>query len=307
MEKIIEIKSLNFNYKSSSTILSDINLDLFDNEIFVLLGHNGAGKTTLIRLLLDFIRGYNGSISLFGKNSTNPESRARVGYMSEMPVIIDFETAEGFLAYFASLAGISDASAKVAELLELTGLIHHKAKKLSSYSKGMKQRLNLAKALLNDPDLLIMDEPVIGLDPIGQELIEKVVVGRKQSGKSVLINTHSVSFAEKVADRVGFLMGGELKRIIPKDEFNTSGFPVEIGFQLENSGAIDLFKELGEIKSIEEKAFFIRLDELSSYKKFLKTAEERDAVIYKVHYEGASLETHFLEYAAMLKKEDRSK
>lgn len=230
MDKIVEIKDLNYSYQTGHKILEAVNLEINQNEIFVFLGHNGAGKTTLIRLLLNFIKGYDGKISLFGHEPENPESRKKVGFMSEQPVVYEFENAEGYLSYFADLAQINDKAEVIQQLMNLSGLKQHREKKLGQYSKGMLQRLNLCRALLNDPELLIMDEPVIGLDPLGQELIERVVRKRKENGRSVFINTHSISFAAKVADRVGFLMGGHLKKIFTREEISNQAEVLEKAF-----------------------------------------------------------------------------
>lgn len=230
MEKIVEIAGLNYSYQQNHRILEDINLDILAGEVFVFIGHNGAGKTTLIRLLLNFIKGYAGRIALFGHSPEEPESRQKVGFMSEQPVVYSYETAEGYLNYFADLAKIQDKKEVIKSLMHLTGLEQHAGKKLEQYSKGMLQRLNLSRSLLNDPELLIMDEPVIGLDPLGQELIERVVRERRARGKAVFINTHSISFAAKTADRVGFLMGGKLKKIFSRNEFSAQAEVLEKAF-----------------------------------------------------------------------------
>ncbi|MEW6712053.1 MAG: ABC transporter ATP-binding protein [Candidatus Riflebacteria bacterium] len=219
MQKIVLIERLNYSYHPGHKILEDIDFSIENGQVFVFLGHNGAGKTTLLRLMLDFIKGYSGKIELFGYIPSEQNSRQKIGFMSEQPVVYDYENAQGYLNYFADLSQIENKESRIAEMMDLTGLQQHAHKKLGQYSKGMLQRLNLARSLLNDPELLIMDEPVIGLDPLGQDLIEKVVHQRRQKGHSVLVNTHSISFAAKVADRVGFLMGGKLKRIFEKDEF----------------------------------------------------------------------------------------
>ena len=228
MIQIVSIENLNYFYHPEHKILDDVNLQIFSDEVFVLLGHNGAGKTTLIRLLLDFLKGYQGKIELFGYSPENQKSRGAVGFMSEQPVVYEYETASGYLHYFGQFCNAS--SERIRNLMTLTGLDQHHHKRLSQYSKGMLQRLNLSRALLNDPDLLIMDEPVMGLDPLGQELIERVVQSRREKGKAVFINTHSISFAAKVADRVGFLMGGHLKKVINRTEFSAGPDVIEKAF-----------------------------------------------------------------------------
>lgn len=230
MQTIIKLENLSYSYHTGHQILNDISTEMSSEEVFVLLGHNGAGKTTLIRLLLDFVRGFSGKIELFGQSPENETSRTRIGFMSEQPVIYQYENASSYLNYFADLSGVVEKDRVIKELLELTGLNQHGKKNLDQYSKGMLQRLNLARALLNDPDLLIMDEPIIGLDPLGQDLIEKVVKDRRARSRAVFINTHSISFAAKVADRVGFLMGGKLKKVFKREEFASGAEVLERAF-----------------------------------------------------------------------------
>jgi ABC-2 type transport system ATP-binding protein len=243
MKAIVEIENVEYSDAGNNDILRNLSFKIYENEVFVLLGHNGAGKTTLIRLLLDFLRNYSGSISLFGYEPVFSEARKKVGFMSELPAVYDYETAHGYLRYFAGLSAIENSEERINQLLEQTGLIQHKGKKLFEYSKGMLQRLNLARALLKDPDLLIMDEPVIGLDPLGQSLIEDVVYQQRKKNKAVFINTHSVGFAARMADRVGFLMGGELRKIFERNEF-------EGGHDVLQKAFLEYSKDL----SLEDKA-----------------------------------------------------
>ncbi len=308
MKKIIEIEDVKFAYNAGSEILKGINLEVFQGEIMVLLGHNGAGKTTLMRLILDFIRGYSGKILINGKSSIDPESRANIGFMSEHPVIYDFEDARGYLNYYASLIdSISVEKERIDYLLGLTGLDVHKDKKLISYSKGMLQRLNLARSLLNDPELLIMDEPIIGLDPIGQELIANVAQERRKAGKSVLVNTHSVSFAEKLADRVGFLMGGELKVIMDRSEFMRNSFPMMIYFRAgDETDQKKLFDDFPEAKK-QEDAIAVTISREENYKDCMLKSIEHGLKLVGISSAHSILEKKFLEYASVLKKEDRTR
>ena len=219
-DKILELTDIHFAYRRSPEILKGISLIIREGEVVVLLGHNGAGKTTLIRLILNFTQGFVGFASLFGKPVNDPASRSRVGYLSESPISYPQLSARQFLTFFGRLAGLPEdlLCTRVEQLIEKTSLHVHGEKRLGSFSKGMLQRLNLARALLNDPDLLILDEPIFGLDPIGQELIKSVVLEWKNRGKAVLINTHAVSFAREIGDRVAFLMAGKIARVVLRNE-----------------------------------------------------------------------------------------
>jgi ABC-type multidrug transport system ATPase subunit len=227
--------------------------------------------------------------------------------MSEQPVVYDYETVSGYLNYFADLAEISDKGGRIEELLELTGLARHREKKLSQYSKGMLQRLNLARALLNDPDLLIMDEPVIGLDPLGQDLIEKVVISRKKAGKAVFINTHAVSFAAKMADRVGFLMGGRLKKIFNREEFEKGTFPYVYEISCPNDEVYEKFLAEFEMKEKEELMARFVVKDVDESEKLLNMIVSTSSRILHVAANQEVLEKAFLEYSADLSLEDRAR
>ena len=218
---ILDLQEVSFAYHHSAQILKGITLSLRRGETLVLLGHNGAGKTTLLRLILHFTQGYQGEASLFGKPFSDPQARSRVGYLPENPIVSPLLNAREFLRFFGELSGLqgSELEARIDRLLEKTSMHVYGDQRLGSFSKGMLQRINLARALLNDPDLLILDEPVIGLDPIGQELIRSVVREMKAAGKSVFINTHAVSFARQMGDKVAFMMGGKIVRVVPREEF----------------------------------------------------------------------------------------
>lgn len=307
MESIVKIENLNYSYSSGQKILENVNLELFSNEIFVLLGHNGAGKTTLIRLILDFHRGYSGGLEVFGRPPEDCSARNRVGFMSEQPVIYEFETAKGYLDYFSDLSEIPRKNEKIKELMSITGLDQHKDKKLSQYSKGMLQRLNLARALLNDPDLLIMDEPVMGLDPLGQELVEKVVKERKAAGKSVFINTHAVSFAAKLADRVGFLMGGRLRKIYSRKDFEKGSFPYIYEILFANDTVAKQFEKEFVFVSHQEMAGQIMVNDQTESEKLLGRVVSTSSRVLHVAANQEVLEKAFLDYSKDLSLEDRSR
>ncbi|GAB4276644.1 MAG: hypothetical protein Kow0029_18800 [Candidatus Rifleibacteriota bacterium] len=307
MTKILKISDLQYCYAGKHRILEDINLEIDDNEIFVMLGHNGAGKTTLIRFILDFMRGYQGKIELFGHDPREESARKKVGFMSEQPVIYDYETAEGYLHYFAGLAEIENVDGRINELMQLTGLIQHKDKKLCEYSKGMLQRLNLARSLLNDPDLLILDEPVIGLDPLGQDLVERVVKSRKEAGKSVFINTHAVKFAAKLADRVGFLMGGRLKKIFHRIDFEKGEFPYIFEIEFSDAEVIKDFSQDFDLQSRQElTARFLVKNREESNKLLERIVSSGSSLLY-VSANQDVLEKAFIEYSQDLSLEDRAK
>lgn len=196
------------------TPLKSCTLQVQQGETFGLLGPNGAGKTTLLKLLLGIIRPTAGEAMLLGKPAGDRTSRQRVGYLPENAYFYDYLTGWEFLQYTAGLFQIPPAVAqrRIAELLDLVGLAQSAARKkqLRRYSKGMLQRVGMAQALINDPEIVFLDEPMSGLDPLGRYQIREIILSLKSQGKTVFFNSHVLSDVEQICDRVAILALGEL-------------------------------------------------------------------------------------------------
>lgn len=194
--------------------LKDCSLTVYQGETFGLLGQNGAGKTTLLKTLLGIIRANGGQGWLLGKPLGDRSVKQRVGYLPENPYFYDFLTGWEFLQYAAGLFRISpEAQAKrIPELLDMVGLSQASARKkqLRQYSKGMLQRIGMAQALINDPEIVFLDEPMSGLDPLGRYQIREIILSLKEQGKTIFFNSHVLSDVELVCDRVAILARGEL-------------------------------------------------------------------------------------------------
>ncbi|HEY9698598.1 MAG TPA: ABC transporter ATP-binding protein [Trichocoleus sp.] len=194
--------------------LQDCNLQVFQGETFGLLGQNGAGKTTLLKTLLGIIRPSGGSGTLLGKPLGDRTVKQQVGYLPENPYFYDYLTGWEFLEYAANLFQISPdlRRKRIPELLDLVGLAQSSARKkqLRQYSKGMLQRIGMAQALINDPEVVFLDEPMSGLDPLGRYQIREIIVSLKSQGKTIFFNSHVLSDVEKICDRVAILARGEL-------------------------------------------------------------------------------------------------
>lgn len=194
--------------------LQDCNLQVFRGETFGLLGQNGAGKTTLLKTLLGIIRPSSGSGTLLGKPLGDRTVKQQVGYLPENPYFYDYLTGWEFLEYAANLFQIPAAlyRKRIPELLDLVGLAQSSARKkqLRQYSKGMLQRIGMAQALINDPEVVFLDEPMSGLDPLGRYQIREIIVSLKSQGKTIFFNSHVLSDVEKICDRVAILARGEL-------------------------------------------------------------------------------------------------
>jgi ABC-2 type transport system ATP-binding protein len=194
--------------------LKDCSLTVYQGETFGLLGQNGAGKTTLLKTLLGIIRPNGGQGWLLGKPLGDRTVKQRVGYLPENPYFYDFLTGWEFLQYTAGLFRIpSDVQAKrIPDLLDMVGLSQSAARKkqLRQYSKGMLQRIGMAQALINDPEIVFLDEPMSGLDPLGRYQIREIILSLKDQGKTIFFNSHVLSDVELVCDRVAILARGDL-------------------------------------------------------------------------------------------------
>jgi ABC-2 type transport system ATP-binding protein len=217
--KIIDTKGLTKVYSSSFKknkvqALVDFNLNVEKGVIFGLLGPNGAGKTTLVKLLLGITFPTSGSASILEKDISDYKIKAKIGYLPENHKYPPYLKGGEVLKFFGKLSGMKgvELDKKIDELLELVKLTQWKKTKVKAYSKGMMQRLGLAQALINDPELIFLDEPTDGVDPIGRKEIRDILVGLKNRQKTVFLNSHLLSEVELITDRVGILNKGKLLR-----------------------------------------------------------------------------------------------
>ncbi len=196
--------------------LRHCSLQIRAGETFGLLGPNGAGKTTLLKILLGITRPTAGHGTLLGAPLGDRATKQRVGYLPENPYFYDFLTGWEFLRYAAELFQMprSQQSQRILDLLHRVGLDPQVARNtaMEKYSKGMLQRVGMAQALINDPDLVFLDEPMSGLDPLGRYQMRELIAGLKAQGKTVFFNSHVLSDVEQICDRVGILLEGELVR-----------------------------------------------------------------------------------------------
>ena len=194
--------------------LTSCSLSINRGETFGLLGPNGAGKTTLLKTLLGIVRPTTGRAVILGKPIGDRSVKQKIGYLPENAYIYDFLTAWEFLEFIAGLFQIprSIQRQRIPKLLDLVGLADSTArkKKLRQYSKGMLQRVGMAQALINDPEIVFLDEPMSGLDPMGRYRMREIVLSLKQQGKTIFFNSHVLSDIEQICDRIAFLALGEL-------------------------------------------------------------------------------------------------
>jgi len=194
--------------------LQDCSLSVYQGETFGLLGPNGAGKTTLLKVLLGITKATSGKAVLLGRPVGDRSIKQRVGYLPENAYYYDYLTGWEFLTFVAGLFQIPPRETKkrVSELLDLVGLAESAAKKkqLRQYSKGMVQRIGMAQALINDPDVVFLDEPMSGLDPMGRYQVRQIILSLKEKGKTIFFNSHILSDVELICDRIAILAQGKL-------------------------------------------------------------------------------------------------
>jgi ABC-2 type transport system ATP-binding protein len=212
IEQVTKVYEPLWPWHRSSTVLSDVSLSVTKGEIFGFLGHNGAGKTTTMKILLGLLRPTSGRVDVLGAPAGDVATHSKLGYLPEAPYFYDYLTAEEFLEFYGKLAGMSrDAiQSRISILLEQVGLQEAQHRQLRKFSKGMLQRIGLAQALIQDPELVVLDEPMSGLDPMGRKEVRDLILSLREQGKTVFFSTHILSDVEMVCDRVGILAKGKM-------------------------------------------------------------------------------------------------
>jgi ABC-2 type transport system ATP-binding protein len=212
MSTVVTVQDLRKRYRSRDPWAVDgVSFQIESGEAFGLLGPNGAGKTSIVKMISGLLRPDSGSISLFGSDPGNPAARADLGFAPEDPDFPKYLRAREVLDYFASLLGLDQAerSRRIPETLAFAGL-DAENRQIRQYSKGMKQRLGIAQAILGRPRLLILDEPTADLDPIGRRDVRALIERLKESGVAILLNSHLLSEVERVCDNVAILAKGKV-------------------------------------------------------------------------------------------------
>jgi len=217
MATAIRINDLHKSFKSEflrkqKPILKGISFEVEQGEIFGYLGPNGAGKTTTLKCLLGLIFPEKGKIEILGQPHLSIAAKARIGYLPENPYFYDYLTAQEFLQFYSQLHLIkkSEQDTKIPALLKQVGLQGAADLQLRKFSKGMLQRIGLAQAILNDPDLVLLDEPLGGLDPLGRKEIRDIIAKLREAGKTVFLSSHILQDIEMICDRVAIIVAGRI-------------------------------------------------------------------------------------------------
>lgn len=280
-------KSFSDGWLGKKKVISNLNFHIRDNEVFGYLGGNGAGKTTTFKLMLDLIRPDKGEIRFWGRSAKDRQARALVGYLPEQPYFYSYLTGAEALGFYASLFDMTGQERKkrVCELLEFVGLAHAKNTQLRKYSRGMLQRIGIAQALVNDPKLLILDEPMSGLDPMGRKSMRDIILSCRDQGKTIIFSSHIISDVEMICDRAGILAKGELKQIIAMDDVVSSNDDTtrEITCQ---GGTLDLSGIGGQVDGQENIKHLVR-----GNRHIISTADKNtaDRIMENIRTQGLEL------------------
>jgi ABC-2 type transport system ATP-binding protein len=296
----IDIENLSKDYPfgflhlKKKTSLEGLTMRVEEGEVFGFLGPNGAGKSTTIKLLVGLIFPTAGTARILGKSINDVSMHQDIGYLPEQPYFYDYLTAAELLDYFARIHGLSaqDRKVRVDRMLKKVGLETARKIQLRKYSKGMLQRVGLAQAILHDPKVVILDEPMSGLDPVGRREVRDIILELKQADKTILFSTHILSDAEMLCDRVGVIVGGKLRGVGAPDEIvGMKAHSMEILFEYAATGTgldglLSRAKQLG-------KRYHLQVPEADLYAT-LQQLGSAGATILSVTQVKATLEEYFM-------------
>ena len=300
MSDAIRIRDLQKKFRlgfipKTRPVLKGITFSVREGEIFGYLGPNGAGKTTTIKCLLGLIRPDAGTVDIFGRSSLSPRSRETLGFLPENPYFYDYLTAREFLAFTADLFGLArrDKAERIARLLKLVGLERAADLPLRKYSRGMLQRAGLAQALINDPKLVILDEPLGGMDPLGRKEIRDIIVRFKDEGKTVFFTSHILQDIEMICDRVAIIVGG---RIVREGALRDLVSEKVLFTEVTVSGiAAEAFGDLGESLSVQGDRVLLKVFEEAKVDEVLDLVRDRRGRLVSLSPRTETLEDIFVE------------
>ncbi len=305
----VEIKNITKIFKSNLgkvkiTALNGFSLSVPGGTIFGLLGPNGAGKTTLVKILLGSVFPTSGTAKILNEDISNYKIRSKVGYLPENHKFPPFLTGEGVLKLFAELKGVKDKNLnyKIDELLDLVGMLKWKKVKMKKYSKGMMQRLGLAQALVNDPELIFLDEPTDGIDPIGRKEIRDILLALKEKGKTIFLNSHLLSEVELVCDRIAMLDKGNLIKEGSVEELTTSKKIYTL--QLDGELPPGLFN--AEMKLLDNSTYQVHVTGLTELNSIIDVIRAKGINIISVNPQKTSLEDSFISIIGEAKNSNKN-
>jgi ABC-2 type transport system ATP-binding protein len=282
--------------------VSDLSFSVEAGEVFGFLGPNGAGKTTTIRALMGLIAPTRGEVRIFGDQVPSRRARARLGFVPEAPYFYDYLTIRELLDLAGRLCGVDRATraARGEELIELVGLGHARNLRLKKYSKGMLQRAGIAQALIADPDLLVFDEPMSGLDPVGRKEMRDIILSLGERKKTVFFSSHILADVEMICDHVAFIIGGRLQGKGALADLMGRDLGTEVSLRLPEAvepGAVDRLVGFADKHRRAGRDLVLMLGAAVSVDELLAEARRASAAVVSVVPRRQTLEELFLERA----------
>lgn len=281
----------------SNVAVRGLTLAVARGEVFGFLGPNGAGKTTSIKMLLGLVKPTSGSATLLGLPISDRRARSRAGFLPEHFRFHDWLKATEFLTLHGQLYGMDNTrlARRVNELLELVGLASFRDAQLRTFSKGMLQRIGLAQALLNEPEIVFLDEPTSGLDPVGRRLVRDIIRQLRGAGTTVFLNSHLLSEVEITCDRVAFIKHGEVVRVSQVSTLVDGSTTVTIRARGFTPEVIGLLSNFGRDVRIEGENIILSVDNESALPEINRALVERGIDVYAIVPQRLSLEDLFLQ------------
>lgn len=294
----IEVNGLTKYYSHGKIkALDDVSLNVNRGIIFSLLGPNGAGKTTLIKLLLGIAYPTRGSAKILGMDISDYKSHYKIGYLAENHKFPEFLTPNQILNYFGKMAGVDQKllDGRIGELLELVGLNDWHKTKIKKFSKGMMQRLGIAQALINDPQLLFFDEPTDGIDPVGRREIRDLLQKLRDQGKTIFLNSHLLSEVERISDEIAILKNGKLleKGSVQDFIFVNEQYQIYLNHQQENME--NICNSLNIQASAVKDFFLVKVNDDSHLNQLIDELRKNQVTIRAVIPHKISLEDFFID------------
>lgn len=303
MTLAIETKKLSKTFRSGfflkeSKALSEVSLSVEPGTIFGFLGPNAAGKTTAIKLLTGLIHPTSGEGKIFGKSMRDISIKRKIGFLPERPYFYEYLTGLELLHFCGELFGMDRLTRekKIEALLDLVSLKGSERMPLRRYSKGMLQRIGLAQALINDPDLVILDEPMSGLDPVGRKEVRDIILHLKEMGKTVFFSTHILSDAEVICDQVGILIKGRLRSMGKLESLlNPQIKSIDVSLRSVLPAHIEAVRVISSDLSIFEHTTVVSLADEPRLKQLIDWARREDVSIVSIIPRKETLEDIFLD------------
>ena len=313
-QNVIETKDLNKIYKTHlfgrpNHVLKDLNLGVKKGEIYGFIGPNGAGKTTTIKILVNLIYPSSGTAYILGQDTRKVDVKRKVGFLPENPYFYEYLKPREFLYFCGRLFGYTtkEIIKKTDRLLDLVGLLDVDDVPLRNFSRGMLQRIGIAQSLINDPSLVILDEPLSGLDPVGRKDVKDILLSLREQGKTVFFSTHILADVEMICDRAGILIQGRLVKVGSLSEL-LAGEVRSIDIILSDVGTdtLEKIRTLVTKYFIKDNKIFVSVNSEEEVTEIQKVVSKDSSRIISIVPHSKTLEDYFSNLVAGNGMEDKS-